>query len=252
MKKVLCLFLSAVLAAATVSACSRSEEFTPDYSSAIGIILVNGQQELPERTKVYADFSDHTYTFPLDAACVYYFAAEDDVFYAGDQNFTTMTFGADLDEDTVGAVGTVAYQLEEDSDNTVTAYYLYHDEQGVYFDTTAYFDSMEILDQTTFTGIDYASAVTFVLQEPTASFTITCYGSDGRVISRTEYAPDQVRDLQQFDMTGIQSAEVTSYSAQGETLSVQSVTPDSGSVTICFDHGGQILGNKILRFVWPE
>ena len=252
MKRMICLLMSAVLTMALLSACSQTEEFTPDYSAAVGVILVNGQQELPERTKVYADFSDHTYTFPLDAACVYYFAAEGDVFYAGDQNFTTMTFGADIDENTVGAVGTVAYQLAEDSDNTVTAYYLYRDEQGVYFDTTAYFDSMEIRDQITFTGIDYASAVTFVLQEPAASFTITCYGADGAVISRTEYTPDQVSDLQQFDMAGIQSAEVASYTAQGEELSVQTMTPASGSATICFDNGGQILGNKILRFVWPE
>ena len=72
MKKVLCLLMCAVLTAAVLCACSKTEEFTPDYSAAIGAIFVNDQQELPENTKVYADFSDNTYSFDLDAACVYY------------------------------------------------------------------------------------------------------------------------------------------------------------------------------------
>ena len=83
MKKVLCLLMCAVLTAAVLCACSKTEEFTPDYSAAIGAIFVNDQQELPENTKVYADFSDNTYSFDLDAACVYYFAAAGDVYYVG-------------------------------------------------------------------------------------------------------------------------------------------------------------------------
>ena len=55
-----------------------------------------------------ADFMNNSYTFDLDAACVYYFSVGSDVAYAGDQNFTSMTFGANLDDDTVGAEGTVA------------------------------------------------------------------------------------------------------------------------------------------------
>lgn len=69
-----------------------------------------------------ADFMNNSYTFDLDAACVYYFSAGSDVAYAGDQNFTSMTFGANLDDDTVGAEGTVAYWPAEDSENSVTAY----------------------------------------------------------------------------------------------------------------------------------
>lgn len=112
MKKVLCLLMCAVLTAAALCACSKTEEFTPDYSAAIGAIFVNDQQELPENTKVYADFSDNTYSFDLDAACVYYFAAAGDVYYAGDQNFTSLSFGANLDDGTVGAQGTAAYCRE--------------------------------------------------------------------------------------------------------------------------------------------
>ena len=46
---------------------------------------MNDEQELPENTKVYADFEDNSYTFDLDAAYVYYFSASADVAYAGDQ-----------------------------------------------------------------------------------------------------------------------------------------------------------------------
>ena len=121
---------------------------------------MNDEQELPENTKVYADFEDNSYTFDLDAAYVYYFSASADVAYAGDQNFTSMSFGANLDNDTVGAEGTIAYLSNEESANSVTAYYLYHDEEGVYFDTKTYFDRMEVTDQTTMTGIDYSCHVT--------------------------------------------------------------------------------------------
>lgn len=137
-----------------MTACSAEAEFTPDYESAIGAIFVNDTQALPENTKVYADFADNSYTFDLDAACVYYFSASADVAYAGDQNFVSMTFGADLDDGTVGAEGTIAYRPEDGGENTVTAYYLYHDEQGVYFDTETYFDRMEITDQCVMTGVD--------------------------------------------------------------------------------------------------
>ena len=44
MKRMICLLMSAVLTMALLSACSQTEEFTPDYSAAVGVILVNGQQ----------------------------------------------------------------------------------------------------------------------------------------------------------------------------------------------------------------
>lgn len=55
-----------------MAACSSSKEFTPDYESAVGVIFVNAEQELPEKAKIYADFENNSYTFDLDAACVYF------------------------------------------------------------------------------------------------------------------------------------------------------------------------------------
>ena len=63
-----------------------------------------------------------------------------------------MTLEANIDEDTVGAMGTVVYKLQEDLSNTVSAYYLYQDEKRLYFDTDISFDSRTIRDNTFFKG----------------------------------------------------------------------------------------------------
>lgn len=136
-----------------LTSCSSSKKFTPDYESSVGVILVNARQELPEQEKIYADFENNIYTFDLDAACVYFFYANADEAYAGDMNFTGMSFGANLNNGTVGAVGTIAYLPNEKSQNAVEGYYLYHDENGIYFNTETYFDKTEI--GCTMVGIDY-------------------------------------------------------------------------------------------------
>lgn len=252
MRKLLCIvsMLSLLLC---MTACSAEAEFTPDYESAIGAIFVNDTQALPENTKVYADFADNSYTFDLDAACVYYFSASADVAYAGDQNFVSMTFGADLDDGTVGAEGTIAYRPEDGGENTVTAYYLYHDEQGIYFDTETYFDRMEITDQCVMTGVDYACAVSFALRQPTAAFTVVYYDENHGEISRMEYAPADVEDYQTFDLDGgVASVEIVCRDGDGAELETVTVTPENPSAVICFDDGGQILASRYLRFDWAE
>ena len=94
-------FLAALLLVMT--ACAASQDAAPDGTAAVGAIFVNDAQELPENEKVYAAFADNSYAFALDAAYVYFFSAGAEVAYAGDENFVSMTFGADLDGDTVGA-----------------------------------------------------------------------------------------------------------------------------------------------------
>lgn len=252
MKKLLCaVSLAALLFSMT--ACSSSQSFTPDYESAVGVIFVNDEQELPENTKVYADFEDNSYTFDLDAAYVYYFSASADVAYAGDQNFTSMSFGANLDNDTVGAEGTIAYLSNEESANSVTAYYLYHDEEGVYFDTKTYFDRMEVTDQTTMTGIDYSCHVTFELQQPTESFSMVYYNENREEISKTDYTPEEVADYQTFELdSDVSSVEIVCYDVDGVEIETITVTPENPSAVICFDNDGQILASRYLRFTWEE
>ncbi len=250
-------FLSAALMATvllSMTACSSTQnDFTPDYESAIGAIFVNDEQDLPENTKVYADFADNSYTFDLDAACVYYFSASADVAYAGDQNFTSMTFGANLDNNSVGAEGTIAYLPQEESENSVTAYYLYHDEEGVYFDTETYFDRMKITEQCSMTGIDYSCQVIFEIQQPATSFSMICYDENHSEISKTDYTPEEVTDYQTFEMgSEVTSAEIICYDANGTELKTILITQDNPNAVICFDEGGQILASRYLRFAWDN
>ena len=184
---------------------------------------------------------------------MYYFSASEDVAYAGDQNFTSMAFGANLDNDTVGAEGTIAYLPGEGSENSVTAYYLYHDEEGVYFDTETYFDRMEITNQSAMTGIDYSCEVTFELQQPTASFSMTYYNGNHEEISKTDYTPEEVTDYQTFELdSDVSTVEIVCYDTDGKELETLTVTPENPSAVICFDNGGQILASRYLRFTWSE
>lgn len=254
MKKAICLILS-LAALLGLSACAASEEarFTPDYESAIGVIFVNDGQVLPENEKVYADYADHNYTFDLDAACLYYFDANAEESYAGDQNFTYLTFSADIDDQTTGAEGTIAYHQEEGAANSITAYYIYHDETGIYFDTGTSFDTVQITDGCTVKGIDYPCSVTFMLWEPAASFTITELDGENNAITTADYTPADVTDYQAFTMSGeTRSAEIVSYGADGSELGRQIITPENNTAVICFEEKGQILANKILRFSWDE
>ena len=82
---------------------------------------------------------------------------------------------------------------------------------------------------------------------------MVCLDGSGNEISVEEYAPGEVTDYQTFEMGAeMAAAEVVCYEAAGEELSRQSVTPEDSDATICFDAGGQILANKILRFDWDQ
>lgn len=252
MKKILgMLFLLLMLGSMTAR--SPSKEFTPDYTSAIGAIFVNSKQELPENTKVYARFENNQYHFDLDAACVYFFDAAEDVAYAGEQNFTRLTFAGDIDGDTVGTEGAVAYQVEAASENTVLAYYLYNDETGMYFNTSVSFETAEISDMCVVKGKDYPCAVTFEVKEPADALSVTCFDDANNVVSEINHSLGDIMDMQRFEMdTNIHSAEITRYSSEGIKLDTITVTADISSVVVCYDNGGQILGNKELRFIWQQ
>lgn len=250
MKKCLMAFLTA-LALLVITSCGAPRAFTPDYESAVGAIFVNADQALPENERLYAAFEDNSYAFDLDAAWVYFFYASEDVAYAGDMNFTSMTFGAELDEGTVGASGTVAYLPREGARNAVAAYYLYRDETGVYFNTGAAFAIAEITDGCTVTGTEYACVATFRFSQPAASFTVT-YDRNDESVSQA-YAPDEVVDYQAFDIApDVTAVTVVSYDADGRVIASEIVSPENPRAVICFDIGGQILANRLLRFIWQD
>lgn len=241
-----------VLLLFSLASCSSSKDFTPDYESAVGVIFLNAGQELPEQEKIYADFENNTYTFDLDAACVYFFYANAEEAYAGDMNFTSLVFGANLDNGNVGAAGTIAYLPNEKSQNTVEGYYLYHDETGVYFSTDTYFDKTEISNGCTMLGIDYSCEATFNIRYPTVSFSVI-YNKNGTGTSKTDYTPDEVIDYQTFDLdSDISSVTVICYNTDNQELSSETVTRENPNAVICFENGGQFLCSKILHFNWQE
>lgn len=100
-------------------------------------------------------------------------------------NFTSMTFGAGLDNGTVGATGEIAFLPNETSQNTVAGYYLYHDETGVYFSTETYFDKMEVTDGCTMEGIDYPCEVAFAVKKPAVSF-VSIYNNTEKAALRRQ------------------------------------------------------------------
>lgn len=229
---------------------NSSKEFSPDYESAVGMIFVNAEQELPEAIKVYADFEKNDYTFDFDAAWVYFFDANAEESYAGAVNFTGMTFAARSDSDTVWAEGNIAYLPRENSQNSVAAYYLYHDQTGIYFNTEAGSDEIEITDGCTMEGIDYPCEATFHVEQPVSTFSVW-YCKNGETISQTDYTPDEIEDYQTIDVeSGISSAEIRYYDENRQEIGKETITPENPDIVICFDNGGQILGSKSLSFRW--
>lgn len=234
-----------------VSACGASET-TEISDKAVGAIFVNEVETLLEGEKIYANFENNTYTFNLDAARVYYFDYDAETAFAGSQNFTAMTFGANLDNGGVGAEGTAAWLYKEDSSNALTAYYLFRDEDGVYFDTAKAFDHIRIQPEGAMaTGDEYPCAVTFEVRQPTAIFEMTRYDTAGTVLDSTKFSPEQVEDYQRFTLSAeVAYVEIVCYGKDGEALEFLTVTSENPKAAICYDEGGQMLASKLLRFLW--
>ena len=246
MKKIIMLLLVLLM----ITGCSneKEEEFVINDSAA-GVILVNDSEELKANTKVYAEFTDEGYVFDLDAAVIYYFEASADTIYAGDQKLVTLTLGANIDDDTVGAIATAAYKLQEDSSNTVSAYYLYQDEKGLYFDTDTSFDNRTIRDNTIFRGDEFSFELTFNLETAVASFVMTYYNEDDEEIASNNNLPEQYADYQNIELgEDVKYVEVMTYDIDGNLLETIRVDRENYTIVLCFDDGGQILDTKYIRF----
>lgn len=257
MKRNVCMLALAGLMTLALAACG-GEEPAPQAQAgqeAVGAIFVPGGADLPEG-KVYAQFADHQYTFALDAAWVYYVDAvegTEPVVYAGDENLTALTFGANIDSGVVGAEGAGVFRPVAGGENTLTAYYLRQDEAGVYFDPAAPFDTATLTAEHTFTGTDYPCQVTIAPGEPAASCTLSCLDEGRTVIAEETLDPAAVEDFQTFTLAGdTASVVLTAYDGAGGELGTQEVTPENPSAVVCCDAGGQMLASKVLRFAWPE
>ena len=140
----------------------------------------------------------------------------------------------------------------QDSSNALNAYYLFRDEDGVYFDTSKAFDHIQIQPEgATATGDDYPCAVDFEVRQPTDIFEMTRYDTAGTVLDSTKFSPEQVEDYQRFTLSAeVAYVEIVCYGTDGEVLEVLPVTPENPKAAICYEAGGQMLASKLLRFLW--
>lgn len=163
-----------------------------------------------------------------------------------------MTFGANLDSGGVGAEGTAAWLYTEDSSNALNAYYLFRDEDGVYFEPAKAFDHVQIQPEgAAATGNDYPCAVTFEVRQPTAVFEMARYDTAGTVLESEKFPPEQVDDYQRFTLSAeVAYVEIVCYGSDGKTLEVLTVTSENPKAVICYEAGGQMLASKLLRFLW--
>lgn len=250
-RKILTLPLAAALMAVFLCACQTKQESAPDETQAVGVIFINSSENLPKNEKVYANFSNRQYLFYLDAASVYYFSANQEESYAGDEGFSRLTFAAQIDEDTVGALGTVCYQSKAGADNALNVYYLYRDETGVYFQPGSAVEQVIVEENKTLTLTEYPCEIEIKRTEPAEAFTITYYDKAAAVLRTQTFQTADTEDGARFEVPN-QTAyvEVETLSAKKEPLETQRITAENDSACICYEAGGQVLQSKILRFIW--
>lgn len=218
--------------------------------TAIGVVLVNDAQTLPA-TRVYGQVENGQVRFDLDAACAYYVRAEQDVGYAGYQNFSRLRYSADCDTDKVGAEGTISFQAIEGEKNTVSAYYLFSDEKGPYFDPSCPFAQATCGER--IEGKDFLCDISVEEGRPAERFRLESLNDKGDVIEQNEYALSEVKDEQDFALPKeTVSVRVTALDANGSALRTDVVGPDDRNPYVCFTAGGQLLDSKVLNLLWPQ
>ena len=253
MKKLL-LLISILSFLFLATSCGKAP-FAPDRTKPVGMILVNGEVKTdsdPEPGQmVYAEFADGQYRFPLDAAMVYYFDYDEETAYAGDQNCTSLTFAANADTKQVEAQAECRYIYREGSENAPSWYYLYYDGKGLGFYPTQELWSLE-MDTTGFVGgtigpyhfkVEYG--------RPAAFFTISCRQGE-KELSFETIRPDEMEDYMKYELPeGTDNVEINSFDANSEFIAGRTLKEGEYSYTAAYDIGGQFLGAKSMRLVWP-
>ena len=154
-----------------------------------------------------------------------------------------------MDDETVAAVGTVTYK--SGAQGTASAYYLYHDESGLYFDPGDAFQQIEFKDQVTVEGSDYSCVLTFSAGEPATSVKLKYYDGNNQKIFAKDYSISDIADYQKFELEDqVSSVEIECCGADGAELETRILTKEGSNTTLVYSDGGQFLGAKTLMFVW--
>ena len=251
--KLLAFSLLLVSAVLLMSSCGEKASPTPNkIEHAVGIIIVSDQEQF-QGEKIYADFSDHEYTYDLDAAVVYYFDYDSETAYAGGQNVTSLSFGADVDSRSVGAAATVAFIGNDDPTNmVVTAYYLYFDEKGVYFDSNKPFANTALGEGVVIEGSDYTAKITLTSGMPVEYFTVTSYQGSTELRSDT-FNPKNLTDYDKYDLPAqTDRVEIVSFDASDGIIEQRTFHNGERNFVVEYDVGGQIMGAKTLYLMWSD
>ena len=117
------LVLAAVLMLFCLSGCSGSRE----WNRPAGVIVVSGEVDAGDVSRISAEKNEGIYTFPLDAAMVYYFDAGDEQSFAGEQNVSSLQYSANIDTHTISAAADTSLLLEVRDGETIRIPYDWND-----------------------------------------------------------------------------------------------------------------------------
>ena len=252
MKK-LFLIITAVLFLFAASGCGK-QPAAPDRSKPAGVIVVNGNPDFGEALQVYADADNDRYTFPLDAALVYYFDYDEENIYAGDQNILSLIFGADADTHSVGTQAKAGYAVKAGAENRFIVYDLYFNGEQLYFNTGMRLAALEMGEGTACTAKSDSSSFSITVESavPAAFFTIACRKGEEELAFGT-IRPEEMEDYMKYPLPeGTDNVEINTFDAGSQHIGRRTLTPGEYKYTVAYDVGGQFLGARTMVLVWPE
>ena len=246
-KKII-LVLAAVLLLFCVSGCSGTRE----WNRPAGVIVVSGEVDSANGSRVSAVKNDDIYTFPLDAAMVYYYDAGDEQSYAGDQNVTSLQYSANIDTNTITAVAEAGY-IPSGNGDKLFVYNLYYDAGDLFFHPSPVV-SVELDDSgdgVTVTPDNAPFTMTVKAGMPTDFFNVTCRKGEAELSFETLY-PAMIQDYMKYSLpSGTDNVEITAFDANSEYIGRKSFISGESSYTVGYDIGGRFMGAKTLILDWP-
>ncbi len=248
MKKILTILLAALLPL-LATGCSGARNDRP-----AGVIVVRGEAATRETGKFYANHEDGSYSFPLDAAAVYYFDAGGEQAFAGDQHVTSLRFSVNADTGTVTAEAEAGYVPAGDGADRLYVYPLYTEGDSLFFPPAPFaaVDMDRFTDAVTVTPEGSPFRMTVRRAVPVDFFNVTCRRGEEELLFET-LRPADMQDSAQYPVPeGTDNVEVTTFDADGGYIGRTFLMYGESACTVDFDAGGRFLDGRTLNLLWPE
>ena len=242
------LVLAAVLMLFCLSGCSGSRE----WNRPAGVIVVSGEVDAGDVSRISAEKNEGIYTFPLDAAMVYYFDAGDEQSFAGEQNVSSLQYSANIDTHTISAAAEAGY-IPSGNGDALFVYNLYYDDGDLFFHPSPLL-SVEVSDPAeavTVTPDGAPFSMTVKPGVPTDFFNVTCRKGEEELSFEILY-PAMIQDYMKYSLpSGTDNVEITAFDANSEYIGRKSFIPGESSYSVRNDIGGRFMGAKTLILDWP-